>query len=135
MKLKSLKLNTPFRSLQSGFKIDFLNNYDEDKLWEFGPYCLVGRNGSGKSNVLEALAAIFYHIECIYLDFKPTGFEGEGDFLKAHTDGFMSELAYPDAFELEYFYYVNGQFSRKFSKEFDTGYDAHIRIEKKEKEA
>ncbi|QYS86155.1 AAA family ATPase [Flavobacterium oreochromis] len=59
MKLKSLKLHSPFRSLQSGFEIDFLNEYNSDKLWDFMPYCLVGRNGSGKSNILEVLAEIF----------------------------------------------------------------------------
>ena len=132
MKLKSLKLHSQFRSLQAGFEIDFLNDYNSDKLWDFMPYCLVGRNGSGKSNILEVLAEIFYHIECIYLDFKPDGFNGEGKFNKVHTDGFFAESCNPDAFELEYYYYIKGDYSRKhYSSDYNVGYDAHIKFEKK----
>ena len=75
MKLLRLKLNSDFRSLTAGFEVDFLREWDRDRFDEFHPYCLAGRNGSGKSNVLEALAAIFYHIECIYLGYRPDGFE------------------------------------------------------------
>jgi len=75
MKLLRLKLGVPFRSLAAGFEVHFLREWDYGRLFEFQPYCLAGRNGSGKSNVLEALAAIFYHIECIYLDYRPDGFE------------------------------------------------------------
>jgi restriction system-associated AAA family ATPase len=133
MKLLRLKLNSQFRSINPGFEVLFLRDFELAKIWDFAPYCLVGRNGSGKSNILEALAAIFYHIECIYLDYKPREFDGEGDTTRIHTGGFFPEKSYPDAFELEYMYYVRGSFSRKdFSPEFDTGYDAHILIEKKE---
>ncbi len=132
MKLLRLKLNTKFRSLQPGFEVHFLRNFDKKKMWDFMPYCLVGRNGSGKSNILEALAAIFYHIECIYLDYKPEGFEGEGEFRKGRDDGFFAEQCTPDAFELEYIYYVKGDFSREFSSDFDIGYEAHISIVKRE---
>ncbi|MDO6738737.1 restriction system-associated AAA family ATPase [Wenyingzhuangia sp. 2_MG-2023] len=129
MKLLRLKLNSTFRSLQNGFEIDFLNTSNIDKLWDFMPYCLVGRNGSGKSNVLEVLAEIFYHIECIYLDFRPIGFSGEGDFNRVHTEGFFSENSNPDAFELEYLYYIKGDYSRRdYSHEYNIGYDAHIKI-------
>lgn len=69
-----------------------------DSKWEFNPYCLAGRNGSGKSNVMEALAAIFYHIECIYLGYRPEGFEADED----NPNGFNSEVSFPDAYELEY---------------------------------
>ena len=79
MKLLRLKLNTPFRSLAAGFEVAFLREWDYGRSFEFHPYCLAGRNGSGKSNVLEALAAIFYHIECIYLDYRPDGFEFEAE--------------------------------------------------------
>jgi restriction system-associated AAA family ATPase len=136
MKLKSLKLHSQFRSLQAGFEIDFLNEYNSDKLWDFMPYCLVGRNGSGKSNILEVLAEIFYHIECIYLDFTPDGFEGSGKFNKVHTDGFFAESSNPDAFELEYYYYVKGDYSRRhYSSSYNIGYDAHIKIEKKKNQS
>lgn len=132
MKLKSLKLNSPFRSLQTGFEINFLNKHNSDKLWDFMPYCLVGRNGSGKSNILEVLAEIFYHIECIHLDFTPDGFEGSGKFNSANPDGFFAESSYPEAFELEYYYYRKGDYSRRqYSSDFNIGYDAHIKIEKK----
>ena len=77
MKLLRLKLNDDFRSLAAGFEVDFLREWDRDRFDEFHPYCFAGRNGSGKSNVLEALAAIFYHIECIYLNYRPEGFECE----------------------------------------------------------
>lgn len=131
MKLLRLKLNSQYRSLQSGFEINFLNDNNSDKLWDFMPYCLVGRNGSGKSNILEVLAEIFYHIECIYLDFKPVDFEGEGNFNKVHTNGFFAEESYPQAFELEYFYYIAGDYSRRdFSSDYNIGYDAHIKIKK-----
>jgi restriction system-associated AAA family ATPase len=74
MKLLRLKLGVRFRSLPEGFEINFLRELDRDRGFEFHPYCLAGRNGSGKSNVLEALAAIFYHIECIHLNFRPIDF-------------------------------------------------------------
>lgn len=139
MKLLRLKLNTDFRSLQAGFEIHFLRDFDKAKMWNFMPYCLVGRNGSGKSNILEALAAIFYHIECIYLNYKPEGFED--DF---HIDGSEREALHiedikgafdpkkcsVDAFELEYVYFKQGSFSRAFSSAFDSGYEARILISK-----
>jgi restriction system-associated AAA family ATPase len=140
MKLLRLKLNTEFRSLQAGFEVHFLRDFDKAKMWDFMPYCLVGRNGSGKSNILEALAAIFYHIECIYLDNKPEGFEAEGDFNLIHTDGFFSEYSTPNAFELEYLFPVqNGLYNPTLVKqnfgENEDKYIAHITIEKLENEA
>ncbi len=99
MKLLRLKLNVPFRGLAAGFEIHFLREWDHARCFEFHPYCLAGLNGSGKSNVLEALAGIFYHIECIYLDYRPDGFEFDAE---TNPDGFRAEKATPDAFELEY---------------------------------
>lgn len=109
MKLLRLKLNVPFRSLAAGFEVKFLDDWnwsrsfkmsnDYQRCFDFHPYCLAGRNGSGKSNVLEALAAIFYHIECIYLDYRPDGFEFDAE---TNPHGFRAEVAAPDAFELEY---------------------------------
>jgi restriction system-associated AAA family ATPase len=100
MKLLRLKLNVPYRSLSPGFEIHFLREWDYDTCLDFQPYCLVGRNGSGKSNVLEALAAIFYHLECIYLETLPDGFRFGPDT----PNGFQPEKSTPDAFELEYFF-------------------------------
>jgi restriction system-associated AAA family ATPase len=99
MKLLRLKLDVPFRSLAAGFEVYFLREWDYERCFEFHPYCLAGRNGSGKSNVLEAIAAIFYHVECIYLDYRPDGFEYDTE---GRPDGFRAEKATPDAFELEY---------------------------------
>ena len=135
MKLLRLKLNTHFRSLQSGFEVSFLRDFDRNDMGAFMPYCLVGRNGSGKSNILEALAAIFYHIECIYLDYKPEGFEGEGEFNRVHTSGFFPEQCSPDAFELEYRIPIKWKMVSKTWEEMKTttwnDLNAHIRITKK----
>lgn len=55
-----------FRSLRKGFEVRFHHPNNWKKLTEFHPFCLVGLNGCGKSNVMEALAHIFYYIElCI----------------------------------------------------------------------
>jgi restriction system-associated AAA family ATPase len=99
MKLLRLKLGVPFRSLPAGFEVHFLREWDRDRFDEFHPYCLAGRNGSGKSNVLEALAAIFYHLESIYLEYRPDGFEFDEE---TNPAGFRAEICKPDAFELEY---------------------------------
>jgi len=132
VKLLRLKLNTPFRSLQPGFEVYFLREWDYDKASEFNPYCLVGRNGSGKSNILEALAAIFYHIECIYLEYSPDGFEYDED---EHQTGFRSEQSFPDAFELEYFFPIGRNHVQRSWKELgDKTWNelrAHISITKK----
>ena len=82
MKLISLKVgNLPpekqFRSLNPGFELNFHNLDDEGlaTMQTFSPFCFAGLNGSGKSNVLEALSAIFFHIECCVAKFKPESFE------------------------------------------------------------
>lgn len=90
MKLIRIKLNDDFRSLKSGFELFFTAHYDNNEL---NPYCLVGRNGSGKSNLLELLSAIFYNLELRCLDYLPSVF---GDF--------NLEEQFPDAYELEYIY-------------------------------
>ena len=126
MKLLRLKLNVPFRSLPADFKVDFLREWDRDSFDEFHPYCLAGRNGSGKSNVLEALAAIFYHLECIYLDYRPNGFE----FDEATTQGFQAEWCEPDAFELEYLIPDNAAKRGGVITTYKGQLIAHIRITK-----
>jgi restriction system-associated AAA family ATPase len=131
VKLLRLKLNTPFRNLQPGFEVHFLREWDYDKAPEFNPYCLVGRNGSGKSNILEALAAIFYHIECIYLKYRPDGFEYDED---ENPNGFRADKSFPDAFELEYFFPLKGEYIKKDSEDllikFRNKLNAHIIITK-----
>lgn len=136
MKLLRLKLNTPFRSLQPGFEVHFLREWDYDKASEFNPYCLVGRNGSGKSNILEVLAAIFYHIECIYLKYRPEGFEYDEE---ENPNGFRADKSFPDAFELEYFFPVKGEHIKKDSEDlyikFRNKLNAHIIITKEKGKA
>ncbi|MCW3090499.1 MAG: hypothetical protein JWP81_1568 [Ferruginibacter sp.] len=97
MKLLRLQINTKFRSLHQGFEIRF-NEPTNKTFLEFNPYCLVGKNGSGKSNILEAIAAIFYHLECTYLETRPTGFDKDEE----NPEGFDAKKSIPEAFELEY---------------------------------
>ena len=93
MKLLKLTINDNsqqhFRSLYPGFTIQFHSYEDVD--WDkFNPFCLVGVNGTGKSNVLEALASIFFHLECCSCKFLPDNFD------------FNPEKGFPDAYFLEY---------------------------------
>jgi restriction system-associated AAA family ATPase len=129
MKLLRLKLNVPFRSLAAGFEVYFLRELDYRRCFEFHPFCLAGRNGSGKSNVLEALAAIFYHMECIYLDYRPDGFEFDA---VTTPNGFRAEQATPDAFELEYLIPNDRIVPREPWPKQDDWPVFHIRISKKE---
>lgn len=127
MKLLRLKLGVPFRSLPAGFEVHFLRGWDRDRFDEFQPYCLAGRNGSGKSNVLEALSAIFYHIECIYLEYRPDGFEFDE---ASNPHGFQAELCTPDAFELEYLIPDNAAKRGSVIAIYKGHLVAHIRITK-----
>jgi restriction system-associated AAA family ATPase len=98
MKLSRLHINSDYGSIKKGFKLQFRAPY-EDQLskqfdWsEFNPFCLAGINGSGKSNVLEVLANIFYHIESCSNINQPKNFQ----------DNFKPEICKPNAFELEYY--------------------------------
>jgi restriction system-associated AAA family ATPase len=127
MKLLRLKLGVPFRSLPAGFEVHFLREWDRERFDEFDPYCLAGRNGSGKSNVLEALAAIFYHIECIYLEYRPDGFEFDEE---TNPNGFRAEISSPDAFELEYLIPDNVVKRGSVIETYKGHLVAHIRITK-----
>lgn len=96
MKLLRLKINSEagFRSLKKGFEVCFHQESDFEGMTSFSPFCLVGLNGCGKSNVLEALSQIFYHIElCVGSHLPQTIKNGES---------FDSEKCVIDAFELEY---------------------------------
>ena len=63
MKLLSLKIQSQFRSLAPGFEVKFHQQDNFEAMTQFNPFCLVGLNGCGKSNILEALSQIFYHLE------------------------------------------------------------------------
>lgn len=60
MKINRLKILTVFRGLDPGFEIVFNNAINEERI---EPICFVGLNGSGKSNVLEAISECFYYLE------------------------------------------------------------------------
>lgn len=126
MKLIRLKITDGkgFRSLPKDFEIYFLRDFDYDKATDFNPYILAGRNGSGKSNILEALAEIFFHLDCIYLSVKPDYFNKS----KENPDGFDPKKAIINSYELEYFTFLD---SNTFldCKNFDE--KAHIKISKK----
>ncbi|WP_271767959.1 restriction system-associated AAA family ATPase [Aquimarina algiphila] len=119
MKLLRLKINNAkgFRSLKKGFEIYFLRDFDYTKTDDFNPYLLAGRNGSGKSNVLEALAEIFYHLDGMYLNNKPEYF----------IKKFDPNTSRVNAYELEYFTYLDTE----FFPEADPEIVAQIRIIKK----
>lgn len=101
MKLLSLEINSNYGSLKKGFKLFFRNELNEtyesqdlDKEWNaFHPFCLAGLNGSGKSNVLEAIANIFYHIESCSNVNQPQVF----------IDSFNEKECSPNAFLLQYY--------------------------------
>jgi len=101
MKLLRLTIETAggFRSLPQGFEIKFHTR--EEGMEYFRPFCFAGLNGSGKSNVLEALAAIFYHLEFCVGWFQPKSFETH----------FTRATSTPDAFTLVY---LIGQHDRKY---------------------
>ncbi len=83
-----------FRSLHSGFKINFhqFSNKGFDTMMQFQPFCFAGLNGCGKSNVLEALAAIFNHLEMCVAKYRPANFDKH----------FRRDTCNPDAFTLRY---------------------------------
>lgn len=94
MKLLNLTIQNKegFRSLQQGFAISFHTHWVT--MEEFRPFCFAGLNGSGKSNVLEALANIFYHLEVCVARYLPETIEDEKNFKRNECT--------PDAFTLEY---------------------------------
>lgn len=96
MKLLRLKIlsENGFRSLCKDFEICFHQAVDFKLSDTFRPLCFVGLNGCGKSNVLEALSLIFYHMElCVGIHLPHKVLE---------KSGFAPERCIIDAFELEY---------------------------------
>ncbi len=104
MKLLRLKIENEegFRSLQKGFEINFHTLADTEAMGQFRPFCFAGLNGSGKSNVLEALATIFYHLEVCVARYLPESIKDPNNFKRNECT--------PDAFTLEY---LIGQHDRK----------------------
>ena len=104
MKLLRLKIENEdgFRSLQKDFEINFHTLADTEAMEQFRPFCFAGLNGSGKSNVLEALANIFYHLEVCVARYLPESIKDLNNFKRNECT--------PDAFTLEY---LIGQHNRK----------------------
>jgi restriction system-associated AAA family ATPase len=102
MKLIRLKIKDElgFRSLQKDTEVYFLRDFDYDKAHEFNPNILAGRNGSGKSNILEALSNIFYHIDCIYSDNLPDNFSKKTNAKEDEEDR-IEKLSHEKKFESE----------------------------------
>lgn len=105
MKLLRLKINDEmgFRSLNKGFEIKFQNGFNHSEPNDFYPYVLAGQNGSGKSNVLEALAEIFYHLDCIYVRYKPENFDQSDE----NPEGFNPSISRINEYELEYYTFLD----------------------------
>ncbi|MGD9366042.1 MAG: restriction system-associated AAA family ATPase [Desulfobacteraceae bacterium] len=130
MKLLRLKIGEPFRCLQAGFELHFLNEWDrKERAGRFDPYILAGPNGCGKSNILEVLAAIFFQLECQYLSFRPEALMPP-EFDEGFDDGFAGRQGIaahrPQAFELEYLLPV----PRRLQSD-PAAAIAHVKISKK----
>lgn len=123
MKLLRLKIENKdgFRSLQQGFEINFHSLGNTEAMEYFRPFCFAGLNGSGKSNVLEALANIFYHLEVCVARYLPMSIQNPKNFNRSECT--------PDAFTLEY---LIGQHNRK---DYTLFYFDKVTIVKKEYEA
>lgn len=105
MKLLRLKIENEegFRSLQKGFEINFHTLANTKAMEQFRPFCFAGLNGSGKSNVLEALANIFYYLEVCVAKYLPESIQEPKNFKRNECT--------PDAFTLEY---LIGQHNRAY---------------------
>nr|WP_321237213.1 restriction system-associated AAA family ATPase [uncultured Psychroserpens sp.] len=94
LKLKIGEVSENFRSLHAGFEINFHSLNNRESMEDFRPFCFAGLNGSGKSNVLEALSAIFYHLEICVAQYLPKSIKDPENFKRNECS--------PDAFTLEY---------------------------------
>jgi len=84
MRLLYVKLLTKFRGLLSGSEFHF-DSVDATE-GKIEPICLVGLNGSGKSNLLELICEIFYYLETYVL--------AEGKPKKKFQTEFGFEISY-----------------------------------------
>ncbi len=117
MKLLELELFDDFRSLKSGFRLRFqdesprfddgITTFDDGYIFDsnvFNAYCIVGHNGSGKSNILELLSSIFYQLEINNLQFLPqiSYKDEENEFQFKEHEAFADYDVSPNAYELSY---------------------------------
>lgn len=127
IRLKILQENS-FRSLPKGFEIHFLTEFNKNRATDFNPYILAGRNGSGKSNILEVLAEIFYHLDCIYLENKPDYFLVDEE--ETLHKGFDPKKSRVNAYEIEYYTVPSKNIFMEIAG--DNNNLAHIKIVKSE---
>lgn len=124
MKLLRLKITDPkgFRSLQQGFEYHFRTPWELQDEQGFAPFVCAGRNGSGKSNLLEVLAAIFYQLEVLRVrrSFLPDSFLFNET---GNPKGFKDGDGIPNGFEIEYLIRAPAEFRRTESPMF-----AHVGI-------
>lgn len=121
MKLLRLKITDPagFRSLPFGFEYYFRTkwNLQDEKARpdDFAPFVCAGRNGSGKSNLLELLSAIFFQLEIsrVRRSFLPEVLQ--------NADLNMS----PSAYELDYLIKLPKEYRQKESSIW-----AHVEVRK-----
>src|SRR5258705_13801829 len=96
MKIQYIKLHNKYRSLEP-----FEHYFPKHKLLKghMDPICLVGLNGSGKSNFLELIADIFYDLEVFFLH------EMEGNLYKEDSPkyfAYANRNQEPISFEINY---------------------------------
>lgn len=125
MKLVSLKIKDRdgFRGLRRDFTIKFSDHINERD--SFHPHILVGSNGSGKSNVLEVIANIFFHVECRMRENLSDDFFNSYDFIEAPS---------PKAFELKYYINVDGKNEAITIEKEEEGKILFWKVNKKERE-
>ena len=108
-----------FRGLPYNFEYKFR---DDLKNEAFTPFICTGLNGSGKSNLLELLANIFFHLENKIATYRPDLFEYH--YLLSPR-GYQDKYAIPNAFELEFL----GVFFTQFKKSDDSQTDnPHVQV-------
>lgn len=102
MKLLNIKLlgDIGFRSLPPKFQMKFSNKQSE----HIQPKCIIGLNGSGKSNLLELISEIFFYLEEYLMQVEKNTLEEEKDFgfeieylLPLSKVTFLFQLGYKDA--------------------------------------
>lgn len=120
MKLLTLKIGDSFRSLPANFKVRFQDEDCVDEQETFRPICFVGLNGCGKSNVLEVLSHIFYHLELCVSVHLPRSVNG--------TEIFKRNECVIDDYVLEYYHYDDED---NPSINFNKSAIAKVRITKK----
>ena len=112
MKIKSVKIfGENFKSLKPDYLYKFNMSDREDRL---STKVFAGLNGSGKSNMLELLAEIFYYLELYHL---PTA---SSDYKSNKHIGF----------EIEYYIPISAKIANLFHFEKYIGSDLHVRIKK-----